>query len=118
MLIAIGSDGNTLNDKVAKRFGHAEYYIIYNTDNKNFEPMKNNDEDHTHSELEKLIDKGVTAFIVGNIGPHAFEILKEGEAEVYLARKMTIEEAIENYKSQRLQKLTEPTVKKSINHAH
>jgi len=117
MLIVIGSDGISLNDKVAKRFGHAEYYIKYDTETNKFEAIKNNDEDHTHSELENMVDEGVEVFIVGNVGPHAFDILNESGTEVYLARKMTIEEAIDNYKSQSLQKLTEPTVKKSINHA-
>ncbi len=117
MLIAIGSDKNNLESKVAKRFGHAAFYIIYNTEDKSFEAMQNNDEDHSHDELAQLVDKGVEIFIVGNIGPHAFELLAESGTEVYLARRMTVKEAIDKYNKGELEKLSEPTVKKSINHA-
>ncbi|HET54770.1 MAG TPA: dinitrogenase iron-molybdenum cofactor biosynthesis protein [Ignavibacteria bacterium] len=117
MLIAIGSDGKNLENKVAKRFGHAAYYIIYNTDDKSFKAMKNNDVDHTHAELSELLEKGVEVFIVGNIGPHAFELLIDGGAELYLARKMTVQEAIDKYGSGELEKLTESTVKQSFNHS-
>lgn len=117
MLIAIGADENKLESKVAKRFGHAAYYILYNTEDKSFEAMKNNDEDHTHAELSELLDKGVEVFIVGNIGPHAFDLLINGGAEVYLARKITVQEAINKYNNGKLEKLTESTVKQSFNHS-
>lgn len=117
MLIAIGADENKLESKVAKRFGHAAYYIIYNADDKSFEVMKNNDDDHTHAELSELLDKGVDVYIVGNIGPHAFDLLIDGGAEVYLSRKMTVQEAIDKYNSRELEKLTESTVKQSFNHS-
>lgn len=117
MLIAIGSDGNNLESKVAKRFGHAAFYIIFNTEDKSFEAMGNKDEDHTHAELSELLEKGVEVFIVGNIGPHAFDLLIDGGAEVYLARKMRVKEAIDKYSSGELNKLTEPTVKQSFNHS-
>lgn len=117
MKIAIGSDGDKLESKVAKRFGHAAYYIIYNIKDKSFEAMKNKDEDHTHIELTRLLDKGVEVFIVGNIGPHAFDLLVDSGAEVYLGRKMTVQKAIDKCNYNKLEKLFEPTVKKSINHA-
>lgn len=116
MLIAIGSDGNELTSTVAKRFGHAAHYLLYNTDTKKLEAVKNIDEDHSHSVLYKLIEKGVNAFIVGNIGPHAFEIVSSNNTKVFLARKMSGEEAITSYTNGSLEELTEPTVKKSIGH--
>lgn len=117
MLAAIGADENKLESKVAKRFGHAAYYIIYNTDDKSFKAIENKDEDHTHAELSELLDKGVEVFLVGNIGPHAFDLLIDGGAEVYLASKMTVQEAIDKYISGELEQLTESTVKQSVNHS-
>lgn len=122
MIITIGAEGANLNDAVAKRFGHANYYIIYNTNDNTFEAVKNEDEDHTHSNLYELIDKGTEVFIVGNIGPYAFEIINENR-DVYLARKMTVQEAINKFKKGELKKLTKPTAKNSIgegrhNHEH
>lgn len=117
MLLAIGADENKLESKVAKRFGHAAYYIIYNIDDQSFKAMKNNDEDHTHAELSRLLDQGVEVFIVGNIGPHAFDLLIDGGAEVYLARRMTVQEAIDKYNSGELDELTKSTIKQSFNHS-
>jgi len=116
MLIAIGSDGNEITSSVAKRFGHAAFYIVYNSDTKESEVVENLDEEHSHSVLYKLIESGTEAFIVGNIGPHAFEILNSGNAKIFLARKMTAEQAVEALDNNELEELSEPTAKKSIGH--
>ena len=116
MIIAIGSDGNQLTDKISKRFGHANYYIIYDTESKEYKALINQDNDHTHSNLYDLIERGTQIFIVGNIGPHAFEIINTDNVKVYLGRKMTVEEAISQYSENKLEELKDPTVKKSISH--
>ncbi len=114
MLILIGSDGNQLESPVAKRFGHANYYIVFNTETKTYDAFENNNSGHNHDNLQEYLDKGVKAFIVGNIGPHAFDILKTGDAKIYLARKMKTAEAIELFSKNSLKQLLEPTMKKSI----
>ena len=116
MLLLIGSDGNTLESSIAKRFGHAEYYILYNTNSKEFEAVKNEHEGHNHENLEEFLEKGVEVFIVGNIGPHAFEIVNTPKSKVYLARKMKVSDAVNKFLDSELQLLTEPTAKKSIGH--
>ncbi len=116
MLILIGSDGNKLESPIAKRFGHADYFIVYNTETKSFEVFENIDEGHNHKNLHQFLDKGVEAFIVGNIGPHAFELVNTPKSKVYLARKMSVQEAIDKFLKGELQLLTEPTAKKSIGH--
>lgn len=116
MILIIGADGNNLQSNIAKRFGHAAYYLIYNSESKSFEAVENIDHDHSHSALYDFLDKGTEAFIVGNVGPHAFEILKSGNAKIFLARKMTAEQAINALSNNELEKLDEPTVKRSIGH--
>lgn len=117
MIICIGSEGNNLENQIAKRFGHAEFYMLYNTESKTVEAIKNEEvEKHDHEILNNFIDKGAKTFIVGNIGPHAFEILKSGGSKVYLARKMKVLEAITSFNNGELKELVEPTAKKSINH--
>ena len=116
MLICIGADGNNLKSNVAKRFGHANYLIVFNTETKTFESILNNNEGHNHDNLQEYLDKGVHVFIVGNIGPNAFEILKSGGSKIYLARKMNAGEAVELFSEDGLKELLEPTLKKSIEH--
>jgi predicted Fe-Mo cluster-binding NifX family protein len=116
MLILIGSDGNKLSSQIAKRFGHAEYLIQYKTEIKAFEAFVNNEDGQNHDNLQDFLDKGVEAFIVGNIGPHAFEIINTPRSKVCLARKMSVQEAIDKFIKGELIQLTEPTIKKSISH--
>ncbi|MDP2302352.1 MAG: NifB/NifX family molybdenum-iron cluster-binding protein [Ignavibacteria bacterium] len=118
MLILIGSDGETIDSKIAKRFGHANYYLVYDTNSNSLEVFKNDSEEHDHKNLEQFLIKGVEAFIVGNIGPHAFEIINTSKSFVYLVRKCSVKEAIDKLKLGELTKLTEPTVKKNIEHDH
>jgi predicted Fe-Mo cluster-binding NifX family protein len=118
MQILIGSDGNKLDSQIAKRFGHAEYLIQYNTDKKVYDVFTNNEEGHNHDNLQEFLDKRVEAFIVGNIGPHAFEIIDTPRSKVYLARKMSVQEGIDKFLKGELKQLIEPTVKHSIGHSH
>ena len=114
MLILVGADGKNSESPVAKRFGHAEYFIVYDTVQESFESYENNDEGHNHKNLEEFLDKGVEAFIVGNIGPHAFELINTPKSKIYLARQLTVKEAIDKFKKNELRLMEEPTVKHSI----
>lgn len=116
MLILIGSEGKDLNSKVSMRFGHSSYFLIYDTETRSLETYENAGHSEKHEELRKLIEKGVEAVIVGNIGPHAFEAVNTPKSKVYLARKITVNEAIEKLLKGELQQLHEPTAKKSIGH--
>ena len=116
MKIFMGTDTPEFSGKIAKRFGHANYYLIYNTENESSEFISNSEHDEKHSILFKAIENGVDTFIVGNIGPHAFEILSENNVKIYLARKSTIAEAIRKLLDNDLELITEPTIKKSMHH--
>jgi predicted Fe-Mo cluster-binding NifX family protein len=114
MKIFIGCDSSDLTGKISKRFGHANYYLIYDTDSKKSEILVNSEHDEKHEFLLNAINDGVELFIVGNIGPHAFGIINTGNTKVYLARKMTATEALEKFEKNELELLSEPTVKKSM----
>ncbi len=112
MLILIGADSYNLTSPVAKRFGHANYYIVYNTETNSFDVIENKNDNHHHANLYEFLRKGVEAFIVGNIGPHAFRVINTEKSKVFLARKMSVQEAIEKFLQGELLQLNEPTVKK------
>jgi len=118
MLILLGSDGNNLESSIAKRFGHANYYIMFNTETETFVAFENRDEGHNHDNLKDFLNKRVEAFIVGNIGPQAFEVINTPKSKVYLARKMSVKEAVDKLIKGELIHLTEPTAKQSIEHGH
>ncbi len=114
MKILLSTDGKTLESKIAKRFGHANYYLIYDHKSKEIEARVNHGHDDNHSSLVDLVNEGVTKFIVGNIGPNAFSVLNKTNCEVYLARKQKAEEALEKLSNNELEILTHPTLKHSI----
>jgi predicted Fe-Mo cluster-binding NifX family protein len=117
MLILINSDGKDLSSKVSMKFGHSNYFLIYNTETNFVEFYENSGHYEKLENLKLLIEKGVEAVIVGNIGPQAFETVNPPQSKVYLARKMSVNYAIEKFQKGELQQLTEPTAKKSIGHS-
>lgn len=121
MLLVIGADGDALDSMVSKRFGQASYYIVYNTDSGHFDAIKNthvedsdSEKGDEHGNLRDFLRRGIRTFIVGNIGPVAFEAIKSPETKVYLGRKMTVREAIKKFQNGELVELTAPTAKRSI----
>ncbi len=119
MKLMFATDENTLNSKIAKRFGHANYYLIFDTDNGEVNAKQNHGHSDDHSDLLELTYEGVSHFIIGNIGPQAFEVLKNENAKIYLARKLTANEALRQLQEGILQELNEPTLKRSIDdHQH
>jgi len=98
------------------RFGHSKYFLIYDTDTEEFQAHENIGNSKKHENLMSFINKGIEAVIVGNIGPHAFEIVNTSRSKVYLARKMSVDEAVKKFLNGELKQLTEPTAKKSIGH--
>ncbi len=119
MKIMFATDDKTMNSHIAKRFGHAVYYLIFETVGNSLDARVNNGHNNDHSSLVDLMNEGVTHFVIGNIGPQAFNVLKKDNANIYLARKLTANKALEQLLENKLEELTEPTLKKSIeNHDH
>ena len=118
MKILIGSDDKTIDSVVSKRFGHAPYFLVYDNIENLLIVFENRNEDDDHANLQKFIDDGVTVFIVGNIGPHAFEKINNPKTKIFLARSISVKEALNMLEKKELTLVTEPTAKKSIGHHH
>ncbi|MCD6366859.1 MAG: NifB/NifX family molybdenum-iron cluster-binding protein [Bacteroidales bacterium] len=114
MKVLLATEGNTLESKIAKRFGEAPYYLIYDTETNEVEPTVNHGHDDNHSGLIKLVEEGVLHYIVGNTGPNAFNVLDERNSVLYLARGMVAKEALDAFLSQKLEQLTKATLKRPI----
>ena len=114
MKILLATDGKTFKSRIAKRFGHAKYYLIFDSESKEIDVRINSGHDDNHSNLIVLADEDVENFIVGNIGPNAFRVLNDKNAKVYLASKTIAEEALNKFFNNELEELTSPTLKRSI----
>jgi predicted Fe-Mo cluster-binding NifX family protein len=121
----IAADGTTLDSAVAKRFGHASYYLYVDASTGQIQVIENTDHDHddhneeSHDIIPQMVQQGADVFITGNIGPHAFDLVKSLNRQVAVARKMSVAEALENLQDGELEFLHAPTVKQSFhNHRH
>ena len=74
MRVLIAAQGPTLDDQVAKRFVHAPYYLILDSDTLEVQVLHNAGHDESHAIIPRAARKGVAVAITGNIGPQAFEL--------------------------------------------
>jgi len=114
MKILLATDGDTMESKIAKRFGEAPYYLIYDSETKETEARVNPGHDDNHSGLIDLVDEGVLYYIIGNTGPNAFNVLNDRGAELFLARGREAKDALVAFQNKELEKLSKSTLKKPI----
>lgn len=126
MNVVIAANGSTLDSAVAKRFGHAAYYLLVNTATLQMQVIDNNDahaeagnhdqHDEAHAIIPQLVGQGAELFLIGNIGPHAFEIIQSLNRQVALARGLSAGEALARLQRGELEILNAPTLNRSIHH--
>ena len=120
MKIVIAADGPTLASAVAKRFVHAPYYLLVDSATRQLVVIDNDgQDDDTHAIIPAMVEQGAELFITGNIGPHAFELVRSSGRRVALARQMAAGEALAKLARSELEFLSAPTVKRSRHdHTH
>jgi predicted Fe-Mo cluster-binding NifX family protein len=114
MKILIATESDTLESKIAKRFGEAPYYLIYDSETQKTEARVNPGHDDNHSALIELVNEGVLHYIVGNTGPNAFDVLNKLRAKLYLARGVVAKDALNSFLNNEIEPLTKATLKKPI----
>jgi len=105
MRIGISADGKNLEDRVSEVFARCPYFIIVEIENgkiKSFEAIENETTGRMGGAgifaAKLMAEKDVKAVITKNIGPKAFEVLKQFNIEVYQGEgevKKVIEEFIQ-----------------------
>jgi predicted Fe-Mo cluster-binding NifX family protein len=73
--ILLATESDSLESKIAKRFGEAPFYLIYNSDTKETESRVNPVHADNHPALIDLMKEGVLYYIIGNTGPNAFDVI-------------------------------------------
>ena len=79
MKVAVSSSGTDLDSQIDPRFGRCAYFIIYDTDNMNFEALDNDSMGLGRGagiqSAQFIADRGATAVLTGNCGPNAVQTL-------------------------------------------
>ncbi len=102
MKIVVTSSGPDLKSDLDSRFGRCLFFIIYDTENNQFEVIENSNISGMGGvgiqSAQMMADKDVKVIITGNCGPNAFRTLNAAGIQVITGAKGTVEEAIQEYK--------------------
>ncbi len=115
MLIAFAAENADWNCELESRFGRINGFVVLNTDSNTLsrnDNVRNSNLEHGAGiqTAQALVNAGVSAVITVNLGPKAFDILKEATIPVYYANQgVTIRMASELYKNKGLELAETPT---------
>ena len=101
MKLAISSTGNDLASDVDSRFGRCQYFIIYDTDTKDFEALSNESSMATGGagiqSVQFIQSKGAETILTGNVGPNAIDALNAAKIGVVTGVTGTVQDAVGKY---------------------
>lgn len=114
MKICVSSTGKDLDANVDPRFGRCSYFLIIDTETKNFESISNESfmaSGGAGIQAAQIVSKtGVKTVITGNIGPNAFQTLQAAGIKVITGANGVIKEIIEKYNKNDLKETNSPSV--------
>lgn len=86
MKLCITSKGKTLESRVDERFGRTPYFLIVDTETKEFHAVKNTALTAGRGAgvvaAQILSDMGAEALLTGIVGPNAFQAMKAARIKV------------------------------------
>jgi len=114
MKIGIPANSNNLDAKVDSRYARSQYIIFVDSETLEFEAVNNKNMNSQQGAgtgmSQDLIKGGADIIISQNVGPKAWEVLKEFGIKVYKAVDgMSIKEALEAQKNGKLEEITSAT---------
>jgi len=114
MKVLIATEGNTLDHRVARKFSHAAWYLEVDAETMACTPR--HDPEHTQKQeiLQDAAAHGVTAVILGNVGPHGFGLLSANGLQAAFAPGASGREALAELLEGKLKMLDAPTIAQSL----
>jgi predicted Fe-Mo cluster-binding NifX family protein len=104
--VAVTSTGKYLNSMMDERFGRCRYFIIKDTDSEEIEVFENEYASSPHGtgvQVAQFVKgKGVQALIAGNVGPNAIRVLMGSGIDVFMAKSMTVMQALKGFSEGKL----------------
>lgn len=114
MKIAITATAPNLDADIDPRFGRCQYFIIADPDTMDFEALENSGAAAGGgagiATAQTLTGKSIEAVLTGNCGPNAYEVLAAAGIKVVTGVSGKVREAIQSYKSGKLQASSQPNV--------
>jgi predicted Fe-Mo cluster-binding NifX family protein len=112
--IAVSSMQPSLDAEMNPRFGRCQHFVIFDPDTMQFEAVENLSAmaggGAGISTAQMIAGKGVAIVLTGNCGPNAYQVLSAAGIKVVTGASGKVSEAIQNYKSGKLQASCQPNV--------
>ncbi|MQL53869.1 dinitrogenase iron-molybdenum cofactor biosynthesis protein [Desulfofundulus thermobenzoicus] len=106
MKVAISAQKDHMDAPVEPRFGRCPYFILTDTDGDNWEALPNTGNQSSGGAgvqtAQLLVNRGVQAVLVGQIGPNAMEVLLRAGIQVYGGVSGTVRESLNACRQGRL----------------
>jgi predicted Fe-Mo cluster-binding NifX family protein len=102
MKIVVSAKGGTADSEVDPRFGRAASFLVYDTDERSWQPVDNVQAlSAAHGagiqSAETVCRLGASAVISGHVGPKAFAVLAAGGVKAYHTDPRTARAAVEAF---------------------
>ena len=101
MRIIAVSDGESLDSYVAEDFGHAPFFLLVDSDTKDYHVIVNEYADSMQGAgiavANAIVSLGVDAVITGGIGSHGYQILEKAGIMVAMDEEGIIEDCIDDF---------------------
>ena len=113
MKVAVSATAGSLDAQIDPRFGRCQYFVIIDTETMNFEALPNMAAGAMGGAgiqaAQTVANRGIQAVLTGSVGPNAFQALSAAGISIITGVFGTVREAVEKFKSGKLQKITAPT---------
>ncbi|NMC74028.1 MAG: dinitrogenase iron-molybdenum cofactor biosynthesis protein [Geobacteraceae bacterium] len=115
MKVAFTTTGMTLDAPLDPRFGRAQGFIIFDTENDTFEAVDNRQVlNSSHGAgiqaAETIVRHGANCLVTGHCGPNAHRALSAAGIRIYTTGARTVAEALEAYRAGALAPMTSADV--------
>lgn len=113
----VAASAANLNAKIAKRFGHADCFLVVDSETLSFTSIAGVGHEQPRHGIDRFGKHKIERLIVGNIGPAAFDDVKAMGWSLYSCSGLTVREAVSKVHNGEVNELTAPTVRRSIHSA-
>ncbi|MBW2056371.1 MAG: NifB/NifX family molybdenum-iron cluster-binding protein [Deltaproteobacteria bacterium] len=114
MRVAVASKGGSLRSEVDDRFGRCPFFVLVDSESLEFEAVRNPGVDEKDAAgiaaCGMLINRGVEAVVVRNIGHNALVTLRGAGIDVYRGRPGSVASAVAQLNRGELPSAHRPTV--------
>ena len=114
MKIAVTASTRELSSPVDPRFGRCAYFLFVDSETMQFEAVENTNVAAASGagiqSAQLVANQGANVLLTGSCGPNAFQTLQAAGVKVIVGVTGTIQEAVQQYKTGKLQPTAQPNV--------